>query len=119
MGAALVALLLLAGIGKAVADALAHGSTRLDALGPFWRHATSWTRKYKDYYGGDHRARFFGAKTFLVGLTDAWHASNTVQGLASDAALLLAGWPTFRWYAVVAVVARRCIFVPVYKALRS
>ena len=119
MAALLIALLLGAGIGKALADAIAHGSARLTARGPWWNNATSWTRKYKDYYGGDKRPRFLGATTVLVFLTDAWHAFNALTWACADAALLVGAWPVYRWYAVAAVVARRVVFQPLYFFLRN
>ena len=115
----LVILLTLAGAAKAVADALAHGSEKLRALGPFFDNATSWQRKYRDYYGGDKRPRFFGSTTFLVFLTDGWHFFNALSGACTDAALLVGAWPVYRWYAVAAVVARRIVFVPLYALLRK
>ena len=39
--------------------------------------------------------------------------------LHADAAVLLTGWPAYRWYAVGAVVLRRCIFEPLYRFLRK
>lgn len=119
MNALLVALLIGAGIGKALADAIAHGSTRLSERGPWWNNATSWTRKYKDYYGGDKRPRFFRATTVLVFLTDGWHACNALTWACADAALLVGAWPVYRWYAVAAVVARRITFQPLYSFLRK
>ena len=115
----LVALCGLAGVGKALADAIAHGSARLAARGPWWINATSWTLKYKDYYGGDKRPRFPGATTWLVLLTDSWHFFNAVTWACADAAVLLAGWPMYRWYAVAAIVARRLVFQPIYAFLRK
>ena len=119
MGPLLVVLFVGAGIGKALADAIAHGSTRLSERGPWWNNATSWTRKYKDYYGGDKRPRFFGATTVLVFLTDGWHAFNALTWACADAAFLLAAWTPYKWGAVAAVVVRRCIFQPIYSYLRK
>ena len=115
----LVGLLLLAGAGKAISDSLAHGSARLAALGPWFDNATSWQRKYRDYYGGDKRPRFWGSTTFLVFLTDGWHFFNALSGACTDAALLVGAWPVYRWYAVAAVVARRIVFQPLYSFLRK
>ena len=107
-----------AGLSRAVTDATAHGSERLIALGPWWNNATSWTRKYRDYYGGDKRPRFWGATTVLVAFSDAWHCFNALTWACADAALLVAGWPLYRWVAVGAIVLRRCVFQPLYSALR-
>ena len=115
----LIVLLTLAGASRAVSDALAHGSTRLTALGPWWDNATSWTRKYRDYYGGDKRPRYFGATTFLVAFSDAWHCFNAVTWACADAAFLVAAWPAFHWYAVAAVGLRRVVFQPTYALLRK
>ena len=115
----LIAVLTLAGLGKAVADALAHGSTRLTGLGAWWDNRTSWTLKYKNYYGGDKRPRFFGATTFLVLLTDAWHCFNALTWACVDAAVLVAAWTPYKWWAVADVLARRLVFEPVYSLLRK
>ena len=116
----LLALLLIgAGVGKALADAIAHGSPRLSERGPWWNNATSWTRKYKDYYGGDKRPRFVGATTVLVFLTDGWHFFTAVSWACADAAVLVGAWPVYRWYAVFGIVARRIVFEPIYRQLRK
>ena len=115
----LILLLAGAGVFKAVADALAHGSARLTALGPWWDYATSWQRKYKDYYAGDKRPRFWGSSTVFVGLSDAWHCANLLSWACADAAFLLAAFPAYRWYAVTAVLARRLVFEPLYSWLRK
>lgn len=115
----LIALLTLAGVSRAFTDALAHGSARLAARGPWWDNATSWTRKYKDYYAGDKSPRFFGATTFLVFLTDGWHCFNAITWACADAAFLLVAYPVFHWYAVAAVALRRVVFQPLYSFLRK
>lgn len=117
MAALYVALFLLAGLGKAVADATAHGSSRLSKLSP-WFTAESWRLKYRN---GDHAQgpRFFGSTTVFVAVTDGWHFANAVTGVCLDAAWLLATWPTLHWYAVAAVLARRVAFQPAYAFLRK
>lgn len=118
VAALLIALLLLAAIGKAVADADAHGSPRLMRWFPRWSGPDSWKFKYKD---GSSTAgpRFWGSTTGLVFLTDLWHFSNFVTWAAVDAAVLLAAFPAYRWCAVGAVVGRRCAFQPIYAWLRK
>ena len=115
----LIALLAGAGLGKALADALAHGAPGLRKYGPAFRNETSWQNKYRDYAVGDLRPKFWGATTVFVFATDAWHAANAVTWLCADAALLLAAWPHYRWGAVAAVAVRRCIFQPAYALLRK
>ena len=113
-----VALGLLAGAGKALADAQAHGSPRLARRFPKWAGPQAWRLKYRN---GDpaQGPRFWLATTLLVGLTDLWHAANLLTGLAADAAVLLAfwlgGWPA----AVAYVVVRRVSFQPIYSFLRK
>lgn len=77
--AALV-MLAAAGVAKAAIDVLTHqaGNNIFERLGPWWDARTSWKRKYKDYDAGDLRPRFPGAKSWLVMLTDFWHAADTV-----------------------------------------
>ena len=115
----LIGLLLLAGVGKALADADAHGSPLLRRWFPRWSGPDSWQFKYRAYYRDPATPRFWGSTTVLVFLTDLWHFANFVTGVALDAAFLLAAWQPYRWYAVAAVVARRIVFVPLYSFLRK
>lgn len=118
MVALLVLCGLLAGAGKAFADAQAHGSARLARWFPKWAGPESWRLKYRD---GDATKgpRFFLADTLLVGLTDLWHAANLLAGLAADAAVVLAWWLGGLGGAVGYVVARRVVFQPLYSWLRK
>jgi hypothetical protein len=118
VGWLLIALLALAGLAKAVADAQAHGSPRLLRWFPRWAGPESWRLKYK---GGDPAKgpSFWLADTLLVAFTDLWHFANMVTWAAADAAFLVTAWPTYRWWAVGAVVARRCVFQPLYSWLRK
>ena len=114
----LLALCALCGLGKAVADATAHGSICLALWFPRWAGVDSWRNKYRN---GDKALgpRFFLSTTLLVGLTDLWHAANALSGLCFDAALLLVGWPDYRWVVIGAIVLRRCVFQPAYSFLRN
>ena len=112
-------LLALAGIGKAVADAQAHGSPRLVRWFPRWAGLLAWRNKYK---GGSPMAgpRFWLATTLLVALTDLWHLTNLLTWLCVDAALLLLSWPSpGRWWVVAGIAARRLVFQPLYSWLRK
>ncbi len=115
----LVVLGLLAGAGKAVADAQAHGSARLLQWFPRWAGPESWRLKYRN---GEKAQgpRFWLADTWLVFATDLWHAANGLAGLAADAAVLLCGWggPLW-WFAVAYVAVRRVVFQPLYSFLRK
>ena len=118
MSVFLVVLLLVAGLARAVHDALAHSPACLARWGAFWDARDSWRLKYKN---GEPAlgARFPGSTTVFVALTDAWHASNAVAWGCVDTAFLLAAWPAYRWWAVAAVVVRRAVFEPVYRQLRK
>ncbi len=75
-----IMLLLLAGMFKAVMDTLQfhYGVSVFAEMNPlFWNPEISWKNKYKD---GDPTKgeKFFLSKTALVGLTDAWHLSQTL-----------------------------------------
>ena len=118
MGALLVVLCLLAGVGKAVADAQSHGSPRLMHWFPSWAGATSWRLKYRNNDPAQG-PRFFLSTTLLVFATDLWHFSNAFTWACIDAAVLLAGWHQYRWFAVAGVVLRRVVFEPMYQWLRK
>ena len=119
MAGLLIALLALAGALRAIHDTLTHSPGALARWGPFWDARTSWTRKYRDYYKDPVTPRFWGSTTVFVALTDAWHLSNLLSWACADAAFLLAAFPTYRWYAVTAVLARRLVFEPLYSMLRK
>ena len=118
MGALLLVLLCAAGLGKAVADSVAHGSPRLLRWFPKWAGPESWRNKYRN---GDPAKgpAFWLSTTALVFLSDLWHLSNAVTWACADAAVMLVGWSEYRWYAVAAVVLRRVAFVPMYAWLRK
>jgi hypothetical protein len=117
-GPLLPALLLVAGLARAVHDALTHTPGCLARWGAWWDARASWRLKYR---GGEPTlgARFPGSTTVLVGFTDAWHCSNLVAWGCADAALLLVSWTgPWRWWAVVAITGRRVVFEPLYRYLR-
>ena len=118
MGALLVALCLLAGLGKAVSDSAAHGSPRLLRWFPRWAGPESWANKYRNNDPAQG-PRFWLSTTVLVLVTDLWHAANAFTGACLDAAVLVAGWPVYRWWAVAGIVARRIVFQPLYSYLRK
>lgn len=116
----LTLLLGLAGLLRACHDALTHspGKGKLARLGPWWDSATSWKRKYKN---GDKTQgpAYPGATSWLIGFSDAWHASNTISWGVYDAAFVLAAWQHLAWWALVPVAVRRVVFAPVYQWLRK
>lgn len=116
----IVALLLLAHLAKAPADAQAHGSPRLARWFPKWAGPNSWRLKYQ---GGEKSSgpAFPGSTTWLVALTDLWHFCNLVAWLAWAGALLLAcciGRPAL-WWAAGGLVAGKLLFEPFYAYLRK
>jgi len=110
-------LLALAGLARAVRDAVAHGSSRLAQRGAWWR-LDSWQLKYKNSDPAQG-ARFPGATTVLVFLTDSWHFFGFATWACADAAFLLAGWPAMGWWALLPVALRRVAFEPFYSFLRK
>lgn len=119
MEVVLILLAVVAAAGKAVADATAHGSHRLNRWFPRWAGTASWRLKYKD--GNASKGPAFPlSTTLLVAFTDLWHAANAVTWLCADAAVLLVAWSgPYRWWAVAFIVARRLVFQPVYSWLRK
>ena len=115
----LIALCGLAGAFRAVHDTLTFSPGALARFGPFWDARTSWLRKYADYYHDPVTPKFWGSTTVFVAVTDMWHLSNLLAWSCLDAALLVAGWPLYRWVVVGAVVLRRCIFQPLFSLLRK
>lgn len=85
---AVIALMVLSGVAKAVKDTLAHHFmisifSRLDP--DFWDSSRSWLNKYeKDNYP---KPRFLGSTTFFVWTTDGWHLFDTIQSTAWQLAL--------------------------------
>ena len=117
--ALLIALLTLAGIGKAVADSVAHGSPRLLRWFPKWAGPDAWRNKYRNYYLDTKTPAFWGSTTVFVFATDLWHFANLITWACLDAAVLLAGWPTCRWAVLAGVGLRRLLFEPLYRFLRA
>lgn len=69
--------MLLAGSADAVNQALIHHQLGLG--NQFWDTKLSWKNKYKDYDNGDYGPKFFGSKDILVGLTDGFHLTRTID----------------------------------------
>ena len=93
MIAAALLLLALAGVAKSAVDILTHqpDNNTLSARGGWFDARLSWKLKYKDYDKGDLRPRFLGSKTWLVSLTDFWHAADAVYLLTYGGGNLLLG----------------------------
>ncbi|HUT85611.1 MAG TPA: hypothetical protein VMW66_02090 [Elusimicrobiales bacterium] len=51
----------------------------------FWNPLQSWTNKYKNW-PDDKRAKFWGAKTIFVGVTDGYHFTRFITNTAMIAA---------------------------------
>lgn len=117
----LVVLLIGTGVGKAVADAQAHGSGRLTAWFPKWAGPDAWRNKYRNYYLDTKTPAFWGSKTVFVFATDIWHFANLVTWACWAAAVLLSCWlgRSAFWYAVAGLVAGKLLFEPLYKFLRK
>ena len=59
-----------------------------DSNDEWWNPDISWKNKYKN---GDQNqgAAFFGSRTFLVGVTDGYHAARSLRNLSLTATLFL------------------------------
>src|SRR4051812_36741788 len=75
----------LSGAADGVNQAIVHHE--LGRGNRFWDFAKSWKNKYKDFDAGDKRAAFFGSKSVLVGFTDAYHLTRTIDRGFTVAAL--------------------------------
>lgn len=109
-------LLFVAGIAKGIQDTLLFhfAESPFAKKNPlFWDPNRSWQNKYKDYMGGDERPRFWGAKTFLVFLTDGWHLFGTINLTCIQAAVALpavAALGVPMWWTLPGVVALKLVF---------
>lgn len=86
-------LLILAGIGKAIADAISHkyGETifaRFPKLEQWTNPHLSWRNKWKNGNPSEGE-RFWFSSTILVWVTDLWHFSNTIASTSVQIALAL------------------------------
>lgn len=67
----------------------------------FWNPSVSWKNKYKDWDGGDRRAKFPFSKTTLVFLTDGWHLFQFLMLTCFSAACVppvAVWWHWFLWF---------------------
>jgi len=108
-------LLFMAGIAKGIQDTLQfHFSESPFAKKneDFWNPERSWTNKYKDW-PEDMRPRFWGAKTFLVFLTDGWHLFSTIELTCIQAAVALpavAALGVPMWWSLPAIAVLKLVF---------
>ena len=111
---------IIAGIGKAVRDTLAHHfeeSIFKDKNPLFWNPVLSGGNKWKN---GDKTQgeKFFLSSTLWVGITEAWHVSESIN----VAFLFLgAGFMTFYmglWGAVIARIIYGIVFTICYKKFK-
>lgn len=113
------ALLLGSALCKAVQDSIAHHNS-LKRLGQWWDHERSWMWKYaRDKTGiiPNHLPpRFFGATTFLVFVTDAWHLFGMFCMSFWQAALCLL--LPFPWrYQLLSFAAIKLVYGSVFELL--
>lgn len=111
---------IIGGIGKAVRDTLAHHfeeSIFKDKNPLFWNPVLSGGNKWKN---GDKKQgeKFFLSSTLWVGITEAWHVSESIN----VAFLFLgAGFMTYYmglWGAVIARVIYGIVFTICYKKFK-
>jgi hypothetical protein len=92
----------------------------------FWDATISWKNKYKNWDAGNTRAAYPGAKTWLVGFTDGYHLTRTLDRSFTLASIGLAAGelntyqPKDRWKVVakkvlLSAIANRITFNLMYK----
>ena len=97
----LLVLVLLAGIADGTKETLQfHYNASIFAMRTnqqYWNPKISWLNKYKDITI-DKTPKFFGASTFLVWTTDAYHLFKSIYYLCFRLAVLLAIMITYKYY---------------------
>lgn len=115
-----ILLFALAGVCKALSDAIAHGKIKYS--GAWWDWEQGWKAKWK---GGDPNKgeAFLFSSTLLVFLSDGWHFWNMVQYLCLTLALpayVLSGPVVSLWVDVLMMaLAFRVVFQICYSKVFS
>ncbi len=78
----------LAGSADGVNQALVHHYLGMGTH--FWDFQNSWKNKYRNYDKGDTRPAFFGSTSVLVGFTDGYHLTRTIDRSFTSVSLALA-----------------------------
>jgi len=115
-----ILLCIIGGIGKAVRDTLAHHfeeSIFKDKNPQFWNPVLSGGNKWKN---GDKTQgeKFFLSSTLFVGITEAWHVSETLNVFCL---IVGAGLMTFYmglWGIVIARIIYGIVFTIYYKKFK-
>ena len=82
--------------------------------GLFWNPEYSSLNKYKNG-APKHGPKFFGATTFLVWTTDAWHLFQMIYGFAFATAFVLLGNFSFWWMPFIGYAFSRGVFQLFFK----
>jgi hypothetical protein len=113
---AIILLITIAGISKAVMDKINFHYTKsifLDMNAIFWSPKLSWMNKWKD--GIEKRGpRFFGSTTFLVWTTDAWHLFGMFYAVSFAIGISLTAKFYPLWYVIIAYTLHRVVFEIVF-----
>lgn len=114
----LIGLQLISGFSNGLHESI---QSRHWGSGKFWDNSISWKNKYKDWDGGDHRAKFPGSKTVLVGFTDGYHLTNLISNAANIGTLAVAlggkekkDLKTIAKKVLISVVANRAAYYVAY-----
>ena len=107
-------LLFLAGILNAIMDVLSFRYktsifSKYTKLQDFFDPQKSWVNKYKDN-NPELGPKFFGSKTFLVFLTDAWHLAKMLMITAFTLAILFYNPVIVTEYILINIAANLILF---------
>ena len=108
-----------AGISKAVMDKVNfHFSESIFVKRNrlFWNPVYSSMNKYKDGIKS-HGSKFFGATTFFVWTTDAWHLFQMINGVTVASLFFLSGLFLPWWSAVILYALIRGVFELFFKLI--
>ena len=107
-------LLIVSAVAKATMDIIALGQ-----WSGWWNKAESWCNKWHNCIPGDEA--FFGSSTFLVWLTDGWHAMQMVFLNTLIVGLLLyqKQFKNIWWDILIIAIAYKIVFEIAFRLIKG